>query len=92
FHISLSPVIVCQLVGLEFYSSALGLTLMFRGITSLTAPPVMGAIRDITNSYNIPFVIGGLAFIFSALMHFSLPFVNRKPTEGVTIRKATTAN
>ncbi len=40
FHVSLSPVIVCQIVGLERYSSALGLTLMFRGITSLTAPPV----------------------------------------------------
>ncbi len=32
--------IVCQLVGLEHYSNALGLTLMFRGITSLAAPPV----------------------------------------------------
>jgi hypothetical protein len=40
FHVSLSPVIICQLVGLEQYSSALGLTLMFRGITSLAAPPV----------------------------------------------------
>jgi hypothetical protein len=40
FHVSLSPVIVCQIVGLDRYSSALGLTLMFRGITSLSAPPV----------------------------------------------------
>jgi hypothetical protein len=40
FHVSLSPVIVCQLVGLELFSSALGLTLMFRGITSLITPPV----------------------------------------------------
>jgi hypothetical protein len=40
FHVSLSPVIVCELVGLERYGSAFGLTLMFRGITSLTAPPV----------------------------------------------------
>lgn len=40
FHVALSPVIVCQLVGLDRYSSALGLTLMFRGITSFSAPPV----------------------------------------------------
>ena len=40
FHVSLSPVIVCQIVGLNRYSAALGLTLMFRGITSLSAPPV----------------------------------------------------
>ena len=40
FHVSLSPVITCDLVGLERYSNALGLVLMFRGITSLSAPPV----------------------------------------------------
>ena len=40
FHISLTPVVVCQLVGLEKYSSALGLVFMFRGIASLIAPPV----------------------------------------------------
>lgn len=78
FHVSLSPVIVCQVVGLERYSSALGLTLMFRGITSLTAPPIMGAIRDITSSFNIPFIIGGLSFIISALMHFVLMWINKK--------------
>lgn len=78
FHVSLSPVIVCQLVGLERYSSALGLTLMFRGITSLTAPPVMGSIRDKTNSFNTAFVIGGTSFIISALMHFVLMWIMSK--------------
>ncbi|CAF0728838.1 unnamed protein product [Adineta ricciae] len=77
FHVSLSPVIVCQIVGLDRYSSALGLTLMFRGITSLTAPPIMGAIRDFTNSFDIPFVIGGISFLTSALMHFALMWMNR---------------
>ncbi|CAF4473425.1 unnamed protein product [Rotaria socialis] len=78
FHVSLSPVIVCQIVGLERYSSALGLTLMFRGITSLSAPPIMGAIRDFTDSFNIPFIIGGISFITSALMHFALMWIIRR--------------
>ncbi|CAF3336006.1 unnamed protein product [Rotaria sp. Silwood1] len=90
FHVSLSPVIVCQLVGLERYSSALGLTLMFRGITSLTAPPIMGAIRDVTASFNIPFMIGGTSFITSALMHFCLMWINRQ--EEVNARKKTNEN
>ncbi len=68
---------------------------MFRGITSLSAPPVsllfsknsfsndgfiqvMGAIRDITESFNIPFVIGGISFITSALMHFFLMWINSR--------------
>ncbi|CAF1071265.1 unnamed protein product [Adineta steineri] len=81
FHVSLSPVIVCQTVGLERYSNALGLTLMFRGITALSAPPIMGAIRDATNSFDIAFIIGGISFIVSALMHFFLMWVNRREEE-----------
>ncbi|CAF4794406.1 unnamed protein product, partial [Rotaria magnacalcarata] len=77
FHISLSPVIVCQFVGLELYSSGLGLSLMFRGITSLAAPPLMGAIRDFTSSFDGLFVISGICLIISALMHFSLMWINR---------------
>ncbi|CAF2733959.1 unnamed protein product [Rotaria sp. Silwood2] len=77
FHISLSPVIVCQLVGLELYSSALGLSLMFRGVAVLAGPPLMGAIRDITSSFSLVFVIGGFTLIISALMHFSLMWMER---------------
>ena len=32
----------------------------------------MGAIRDVTASFDIPFVIGGMSFLTSALMHFFL--------------------
>ena len=37
----------------------------------------MGAIRDLTDSFDIPFVIGGISFITSALMHFALMWMNR---------------
>ena len=39
-HVSMSPVIVCEIVGLEKFGKILGMTLMFRGITSFLAPPV----------------------------------------------------
>ncbi len=35
----------------------------------------MGAIRDITLSFNIPFIIGGISFLTSALMHFVLMWI-----------------
>ncbi|CAF1393643.1 unnamed protein product [Adineta steineri] len=94
FHVSLSPVIVCEIVGLERYSSALGLTLMFRGITSLSTPPVMGAIQDMTASFNIPFMISGISFLASALMHFCLMWIqyqekkSKKNIESVKSQKA----
>ncbi|CAF1423551.1 unnamed protein product [Adineta steineri] len=81
FHVSLSLIIVCQTVGLERYSNALGLTLMFRGITALSAPPIMGAIRDATNSFDIAFIIGGISFIISALMYFYLMWIIRREEE-----------
>ncbi|CAF1273343.1 unnamed protein product [Rotaria sordida] len=85
FHISLTPVIICELVGLEKFSSALGLVFLFRGISSLIAPPVMGAIRDFTASFNIPFIISGISFLVSALMHFVLMWIVRN--EGVRSKK-----
>lgn len=38
----------------------------------------MGAIRDITNSFDIAFVIGGISFLVSALMHFHLMWINHR--------------
>ena len=36
----------------------------------------MGAIRDVTNSFDIPFIIGGISFLVSALLHFGLMWIN----------------
>ncbi len=38
----------------------------------------MGAIRDITSSFDIPFIIGGISFITSALMHFFLMWIIKR--------------
>jgi len=38
----------------------------------------MGAIRDVTSSFNIPFIIGGISFIASALMHFFLMWITHQ--------------
>jgi len=39
---------------------------------------IMGAIRDATKSFNIPFIISGISFITSALMHFFLMWINNR--------------
>ena len=38
----------------------------------------MGAIRDVTASFDIPFIIGGISFLVSALMHFYLMWINHR--------------
>ena len=53
----------------------------------------MGAIRDFKSSFDIPFIIGGMSFIISALMHFFLMWIIHqekiqltKPTKSVNIQ------
>jgi hypothetical protein len=36
----------------------------------------MGAIRDKTSSFDLAFIIGGVSFLISALMHFSLMWID----------------
>jgi hypothetical protein len=38
----------------------------------------MGAIRDATLSFNTAFIIAGVSFITSALMHFFLMWINHQ--------------
>ena len=44
----------------------------------------MGAIRDVTNSFNIPFMIAGASFIVSALMHFVVMWMMHRQTKAET--------
>ena len=44
----------------------------------------MGAIRDVTNSFNIPFIIAGASFIISALMHFVVMWMMHRQTKAGT--------
>jgi hypothetical protein len=46
----------------------------------------MGYIRDVTNSFDIPFRIGGISFITSAVMHFFLMWINYR--EKVNLKKS----
>ena len=38
----------------------------------------MGAIRDMTASFHIPFIIAGISFLVSALMHFYVMWIIRR--------------
>ncbi|XP_039752754.1 monocarboxylate transporter 13-like [Pararge aegeria] len=53
----LVPVVVADTVGQEKFTSAIGMLLMLFGIFNCTVGPVIGAIRDLTNSYSTAFYI-----------------------------------
>lgn len=70
--ISLTSIIICDLLGLDKLTNAFGLLSLVRGISTILGPPLAGAIYDATNSYHLPFILGGILIIIGGVLHFLL--------------------
>lgn len=67
-YISITSILLVDLLGLDNLTSAFGLLAMFRGVSSVAGPPIAGALYDATHSYDTSFfVAGGCLFLASAL-------------------------
>ncbi|KAK6168443.1 hypothetical protein SNE40_020974 [Patella caerulea] len=71
-YISLSSIILCDLLGLEQLTSAFGLLTLARGLSSAAGPPIAGAVYDLTNSFDPSFFLGGAMIAGGAMFHFVL--------------------
>lgn len=72
-YISLTSIILVDLLGLEKLTNAFGLLILFRGVAAIVGTPLAGAIYDATNSYDIPFFTAGALFGLSAIASFLAP-------------------
>lgn len=72
-YISLTSIILVDLLGLEKLTNAFGLLILFRGAAAIFGTPLAGAIYDATNSYDIPFYTAGALFGLSAITSFMAP-------------------
>ncbi|XP_050415563.1 monocarboxylate transporter 14 [Patella vulgata] len=70
--ISLSSIIICDLLGIEKLTNAFGLMTMFRGIAAIAGPPLAGFTYDTTKSYDISFYMGGALVTVGAILHLLL--------------------
>lgn len=76
---SFTPVILVELIPLERFTTAYGLTLLCQGIGNLLGPPLAGWLFDITNSWEMSFTMAGLWIIVAGLLIGIIPFTkNRK--------------
>ena len=66
-----------DLLGLDNLTSAFGLLVLFRGVTSIIGPPMAGAVFDATQSYDISFYMAGGALILSSLVSFGAQMLQR---------------
>ncbi|XP_048777915.1 monocarboxylate transporter 12-like [Ostrea edulis] len=79
-YISLTSIIICNLLGLRKLTNAFGLVTLARGVAGVLGPPAAGAVYTATGSYNYSFWLGGLMFALGAGCHLvlHLPCVKKK--------------
>ncbi|XP_064615833.1 monocarboxylate transporter 7-like [Liolophura sinensis] len=73
--IALNMPILVDMVGVRKLAKAIALTSFISGITTAVAPPLLGHIRDVTNSYNIVFFICAGTLFLSAGFMFTDPIL-----------------
>ncbi|XP_011145464.1 monocarboxylate transporter 3 isoform X1 [Harpegnathos saltator] len=79
-YISLTSIILVDLLGLDKLTNAFGLLILFRGAAAIVGSPLAGAVYDATQSYSIPFFMAGFFFFVSTVTSFMAPFMKRCTT------------
>lgn len=72
-YISLTSIILVDLLGLDRLTNAFGLLILFRGAAAIVGSPLAGAVYDATSSYTVPFLMAGGFFFISAITSFMAP-------------------
>ncbi|RZC42356.1 uncharacterized protein BDFB_003190, partial [Asbolus verrucosus] len=80
-YISLTSIILVDLLGLDKLTNAFGLLILFRGAAAIVGSPLAGAIFDATKTYDIPFYMAGAFFAISAATSFLAPCFQRSREE-----------
>ncbi|VEN61297.1 unnamed protein product [Callosobruchus maculatus] len=71
-YISLTSIILVDLLGLDKLTNAFGLLILFRGTASVIGSPLAGALYDITHSFTVPFFVAGGLFAIASAISFSV--------------------
>lgn len=76
-YISLTSIILVDLLGLDKLTNAFGLLILFRGAAAIVGSPLAGAIYDITKRYDEPFYMAAGFFAISTITSFMAPSLRR---------------
>ncbi|XP_044006609.1 monocarboxylate transporter 3 isoform X2 [Aphidius gifuensis] len=80
-YISLTSIILVDLLGLDKLTNAFGLLILFRGVAAIIGSPLAGMLYVYSKSYNLPFFMGALFFLLSTITSFMAPLMKRWTTE-----------
>ncbi|KAL5004781.1 hypothetical protein ScPMuIL_018237 [Solemya velum] len=76
-YVSLTSVVLVDLLGLDKLTNSFGLLLMFQGVATLIGPPIAGWLYDATGNYNISFHLAGAVVALSGIILYFIPCVQR---------------
>jgi len=76
-YVTLTSVLLVDLLGLDKLTNSFGLLLLFQGVATLGGPPLAGSLYDVTQSYTVPFLVVGTCLAVSGLMLFPIPAIQR---------------
>ncbi|XP_064455597.1 monocarboxylate transporter 9-like [Ornithodoros turicata] len=71
--VSLTSVILVDILGLDKLTNAFGLLLLFEGFASYVGPPVTGWLYDYTGSYDPGFLLSGAVIALGGVLLFVIP-------------------
>ena len=77
-YVSLTSIILVDLLGLDNLTSAFGLLVLFRGVSSMIGPPVAGAVYDASKSYDASFYMAGAFLMLAAAVSGLADVANRR--------------
>lgn len=76
-YISLTSIILVDLLGLDKLTNAFGLLILFRGVAAIAGPPLAGNLYDITQNYDTTFYMASACFLLSTIASFVAPTLKR---------------
>lgn len=87
-YISLTSIVLVDLLGLDNLTSAFGLLVLFRGVSSMVGPPVAGSVYDATQSYDISFYMAGVFLILAGVVNLAVELLHRRGIKATNDVKA----
>ena len=76
-YISLTSIILVDLLGLDKLTNAFGLLILFRGVAAIGGPPIAGKLYDMSHNYALPFFMAAFFFFVSTVTSFVAPSMKR---------------
>lgn len=77
-NFSFTPVILVQLIPLERFTTAYGLTLLCQGIGNLLGPPLAGWLFDVTGSWDLSFYMAGVWIVVAGIFVALIPITENR--------------